>query len=64
MLRFMIAFVLALVVSGSAMSADHNLPGPACHHVRHRAAVMLPTGLPHPHYRFRTTISYRTTYVQ
>jgi hypothetical protein len=64
MLRFTIACVLALVVSGSAMSADRTLPGPASHHVRHRAAVMLPAGLPRPHYRFRTTISYRTTYVQ
>ena len=64
MLRFTIAFVLALAVSGSAMSADRTLPGPASHHVRHRAALMLPAGLPRAHYRFRTTISYRTTYIQ
>ena len=64
MLRFTIAFVLALVVSGSAMGADRTLPRQLSHHVRHRAAVMLPAGLPRPHYRFRTTISYRTTYVQ
>jgi hypothetical protein len=64
MLRFTITFVLALMVSGSAMSADRTLRGPASHHVRHRAAVMLPAGLPRPHYRFRTTISYRTTYLQ
>jgi hypothetical protein len=64
MLRFMIAFVLALVVSGSATSADRTVPRQLSHHVRHRAAVMLPAGLPRPHYRFRTTISYRTTYVQ
>ena len=64
MLRFTIAFVLALVGSGSAMSADRTLPRQLSHHVRHRAAVMLPAGLPRPHYRFKTTISYRTTYVQ
>lgn len=64
MLRFTIAFVLALLVSGSAMGADRTLPGPASHHMRHRAAVILPAGLPRPHYRFRTTIAYRTTYVQ
>jgi hypothetical protein len=64
MLRFTIAFVLGLVASSSAMSADRSLPGPASYHVRHRTAVMLPAGLPRRHYRFRTTISYRTTYIQ
>src|SRR3982074_3280405 len=64
MLRLTVAVVLAMVVSGSAMGADRTLPHKASHHVRHRTAVILPAGLPRPHYRFKTTISYRTRYVQ
>ena len=59
MLRFAIALIAALIVSGTAESADGALPG----HRWHRAAAMLPPGLPRPHYRFRTTISYATPYV-
>ena len=58
MLRFTIAFVLAMVTSGTAMSADRSLPRRA-HHGWHHTAVMLPAGLPRPHYRFRTTILYQ-----
>jgi hypothetical protein len=59
MLRFAIALIAALMVSGTAESADRPLAG----HRWHRAADMLPPGLPRPHYRFRTTISYATPYV-
>jgi hypothetical protein len=55
MLRFTIALVFATVVSLPAASADRT----AVRHVRHRAAVLLPAGLPRPHYKFKTTISYR-----
>jgi hypothetical protein len=58
MLRFTVALLVAVFVSGTAMSADHGLPRRA-HHGWHRTAVILPAGLPRPHYRFRTTISYQ-----
>ncbi len=58
MLRFTIAFVLGMIASGSAMSADRTVPYKTSHHVRHRAAVILPAGLPRLHYRFKTTISW------
>ena len=54
MLRFTIAILLAMLASGPAMSAERAVP----RHGVHRAAVMLPAGLPRPHYKFRTTISY------
>jgi hypothetical protein len=57
MLRFTIAFVLAMLASGNAVSADRAV----ARHGWHRAA-MLPAGLPRPHYRFRTTISYGAPY--
>jgi hypothetical protein len=53
MLRLTIAFVFALAIGGAANAADRAVP----RHGWHRA-VMLPAGLPRPHYRFRTTISY------
>jgi hypothetical protein len=59
MLRFAIALLAALMASGTAESADRTL----ARHRWHHAAVMLPPGLPRPHYRFRTTISYGPPYV-
>ena len=55
MLRVSIALLFAMVVFEPAMSADQAL----AHRQWHRRAVILPPGLPRPHYRFRTTISYR-----
>ena len=58
MLRFAIALLVALAVTGSAMGADRSF-------VRrgwHRTTVILPPGLPRPHYNFRTTISYEAPY--
>jgi hypothetical protein len=60
MLRFSIALVFAMAVCGAAESADKTLP----RHGWHRARVMLPAGLPRPHYNFRTTITYREPYVR
>lgn len=57
MLRFTIAFALAVLTSGNAVSADRAV----ARHGWHRA-TMLPAGLPRPHYRFRTTISYGAPY--
>ena len=54
MLRFTIAILLAMLASGPAMSAERAVT----RHGVHRTAVMLPAGLPRPHYKFRTTISY------
>jgi hypothetical protein len=59
MLRFTIAILFAMVISEPAASADRAL----ARHRWHRTTVMLPAGLPRPHYRFRTTISYGTPYV-
>jgi len=59
MLRFTIALLVATVASGTAESADQTLIRHGSHHRWHRTAVILPAGLPRPHYRFRTTISYQ-----
>jgi hypothetical protein len=58
MFRFSIAFLAAMAASIPAMSADR----PLARHGWHRAAVILPPGLPRPHYNFRTTISYDAPY--
>jgi hypothetical protein len=58
MLRFTIALLFAMLAVEPAISADRAL-------IRrgwHRAAVILPAGLPRPHYNFRTTISYDAPY--
>ncbi len=62
MLRFTIAILLAMLTSGAAMSADRAVARPDWHHRVHRTAVILPAGLPRPHYKFRTTISYGPPY--
>jgi hypothetical protein len=40
------------------VAADRTL----IRHSRHRTMVILPPGLPRPHYNFRTTISYEVPY--
>jgi hypothetical protein len=59
MLRWTVAIFFAGLAVQPALAADQ----PPSHHVRHRAAVMLPAGLPRPHYHFRTTISYDAPYL-
>jgi hypothetical protein len=54
MLRWTIPFLFAVAASGPADAADQ---APA-RHVPHHAANRLPAGLPRPHYKFRTTITY------
>jgi hypothetical protein len=61
MLRFTIAILLAMLAGGTAMSAEQAVARPG-HHRVHRTAVLLPAGLPRPHYKFRTTISYGPPY--
>ena len=58
MFRFTIALLFAMVVSGTGISADQAMARRSWH----RAAVILPAGLPRSHYHFRTTISYGTPY--
>ena len=58
MRRFTIALVAATVVCGTALGADR----PVVRHGWPYAARQLPAGLPHPHYDFRTTISYGAPY--
>jgi hypothetical protein len=60
MLRFSIALVFAITVCGTAASADRALPRRSWH----RTTVMLPAGLPRPHYNFRTTITYAEPYAR
>ena len=62
MLRFTIAILLAMLASGTAMSAERAVARQGWHHRVHRTAVLLPAGLPRPHYKFRTTISYGPPY--
>ncbi len=62
MLRFTIALLVAVVASETAESADRTITREGSHH-GWRRTVLLPAGLPRPHYRFRTTISYRAGYV-
>ena len=61
MLRFAIALLVVVAASETAESADRALPRQA-HHGGRRTAVILPAGLPRPHYNFRTTISYEPPY--
>jgi len=58
MLRFAIVLLAGLAASGTAESADQTLTRRGWH----RTAVILPAGLPRPHYQFRTTISYGAPY--
>jgi hypothetical protein len=62
MLRFTIALLLAMAAIEPAVSADRAVARQGSYHGWRRAAVMLPAGLPRPHYRFRTTISYGAPY--
>jgi hypothetical protein len=58
MSRFIIALLATMAAGGTAQSADRAL----LRHGWHRTAVLLPAGLPRPHYNFRTTISYDAPY--
>ena len=58
MSRFTIALLVAIAASGTAEGADRAV----IRHGWHRTAVILPPGLPRPHYNFRTTISYDAPY--
>ncbi len=54
MLRTTIVLLLTVAAIEPALSADRSVARRGWH----RAAIMLPAGLPRPHYKFRTTISY------
>jgi hypothetical protein len=58
MLRFTIVLLVAVIASGAAESADQAVARRGWH----RTAIILPAGLPRPHYNFRTTISYGAPY--
>jgi hypothetical protein len=62
MLLFTIALLFAMVASATAMGADRPLARHGWHRGWHRTAVILPAGLPRPHYNFRTTITYDAPY--
>jgi hypothetical protein len=63
MLRFTIALLVAVAACGTAESADRALAPQGWRHGWHRTAIILPAGLPRPHYRFRTTITYRAAHL-
>jgi hypothetical protein len=58
----MLRWTVAIFFAGMAVQPALGTDQPLTHHARHRA-VMLPAGLPRPHYRFRTTISYDLPYI-
>lgn len=57
-MRWTTAFLVANMVAGGASAAER----PVAHRGAHRAAAMLPAGLPRAHYKFRTTITYGAPY--
>lgn len=57
MSRWVIPFLAVMTAIEPAASAERAI----AHRGWHRT-VILPAGLPRPHYRFRTTISYGTPY--
>ncbi len=52
MLRFTMAILLAMLASGTAMGTERSVARQDLHHRAHRTAVILPAGLPRPHYKF------------
>jgi hypothetical protein len=54
MLRCATLLLLTVATTGAAMAADQV----AIRHARHHARYQLPAGLPRPHYKYRTTITY------
>jgi hypothetical protein len=58
MMRWTILFLVAMTACGSADAADRAVARRGWH----RAAVILPAGLPRAHYNFRTTITYDAPY--
>ena len=62
MLRVTIALLIAIAAVETAEGADKALLRQNSHRGWRRTAVILPAGLPRPHYHFRTTISYGPSY--
>jgi hypothetical protein len=58
MLRLTMALLIAMAVCETAEGADKAASRHSPYRGWHRPAVILPAGLPRPHYSFRTTISY------
>jgi hypothetical protein len=52
--RWMMLLVVAVFTAGAAAAAD----GAIAKHGARRAASQLPAGLPRPHYKYRTTITW------
>jgi hypothetical protein len=58
MLRWILPIALVMATAGTGLAADQALP----RHYTYRTAG-LPAGLPRPHYRYRTTITYAAPYL-
>jgi hypothetical protein len=54
MLRCATLILLTMATAGAALAADQI----GTRHAKHHARNQLPAGLPRPHYKYRTTISY------
>jgi hypothetical protein len=54
MLRVAILMSFAIAAISPSFAADLGAP-----HVKRHARVLLPAGLPRPHYKYRTTVVYR-----
>jgi hypothetical protein len=60
MLRGSLSVVLVMAMIGTAFAADKAPPPHPNYSYR---AAGLPAGLPRPHYRYKTTITYEAPYV-
>ncbi len=54
MSRWAMLLVFAIATPGTAFGSDKAVAP----HVRQQARAKLPAGLPHPHYHYRTTVTY------
>jgi hypothetical protein len=54
MSRWAMLFVFTVAATGAALASDKPVAPPA----KHRIRAMLPAGLPHAHYNYRTTVIY------
>jgi hypothetical protein len=61
MLRSSLSSVFLITMIGAAFAADQAPPRYAHRDYSYRAAG-LPVGLPRPHYRYKTTITYEAPY--
>jgi hypothetical protein len=62
MLRGSLSVVFVMAMIGTAFAADQAPPRSYAHPNYSYRAAGLPAGLPRPHYRYKTTITYEAPY--